>query len=280
MKTKLYAVALLVSLALFFAFTQPALPPTLDEVRQNILLNTCLTPNRGAEDENTVTITSIFLNEREVVKAVPQNQCEGSPAYKYYGLVIALDEEAYWNWAAFYGKRSKFSQNFKALFGVEPIQKIIPLPSEKGLDEQYGFRFFNPQALKIAFDKLYVKPTTQFQKLTYQKIYDISLKDYFRDATMLIAEVLKNKPLFERLAKEYFEKAQKETNFEGQILTQTYEQKHYANVGQSQCVYFNRILGMMLRRQTDGSLKVMLEALKTILKDYDPETYNRFKDKI
>ena len=98
-----------------------------------------------------------------------------------------------------------------------------------------------------------------------------------------MALILKDKEKFEKIAKEYLEKAQKDKDFNGITATNEYRENYFPDL-EFKCKNYNatnavnRLLGIMLRRQADGTLPIILNMLKTVLKDYDKETFEKHKN--
>ena len=60
-----------------------------------------------------------------------------------------------------------------------------------------------------------------------------------------------------------------------EFASQTYG-KIFGEAEMAECSpAINRMLGTMLRRAGDGSLPAILLCMKTMMKDYDPEYYNK-----
>lgn len=281
MKKIIYLGLFLASFALFTSSKSQLNPPTIEQVRESFLSNTSLNyydPQQDGESDMVVEVFSIWTNEK--IKAIPKTACYSSPAMMYNYLVNAVEYKNNQNWwlpETFY-TTPDFKNNFKVLFGLDPIAKMMKIPQNND-NKIHTFKFFNPKALQAAFDKLYVKPETKFQSLTYQKIYDVSFKEYFRESAEIITVILKDKKLFKKLATEYLKKATKEKDFNGLRLVNEYEFDHFSVAASSfKCSKFNRVLSIMLRRDADASLPVMLSCFKTILKDYDKETFEKYKN--
>jgi hypothetical protein len=249
---------------------------TIDEVRKNIIALMSSARRQDAYDVNLKLKSLNYFGEEE--DRYLKNACNMPSAHLYYQLVIAFDtKNLFWNHYAFFNKEYPLmQQNFKELFGQDALAQLVPMaqktPDEKDFQK---FRFFNGKGLKAAFDKLYKKPQEKFENIcTYQKVYDIALKGVFASATSLIIDVMKNKKDFEACAKEYLEKAKKDPNFDGQVFTNQCTQKLLGEK-EYECGQANRIVGMLLRRQCDGTLPVVLSCLKQIVKDYDNDTFKK-----
>ena len=218
------------------------------------------------------------------VNLYARRQCSVSPSDIYYMFYLPLDTNAYWN-AESFSYNSGIRGEFKHIFGEDILKDQIMLPvGKKGEDSgvyKHVFRFFNGKAFTTAFKILYKKPDAKFNELILQKIYNVTLKDYDRDAGNLISHILTNKKLFKQWADNYILKAKTDTAFDGI----TYADKAGDTlIGKAvypkvTCMtWANRLLGIMMRRQCDGTLPDLLTCFKTVLKDYDPEYYSKIKD--
>jgi hypothetical protein len=205
--------------------------------------------------------------------------CTVSPSIIYYMFYLPLDSTAYWNVESF-SYNTAMKENFKHLFGEDILKDQVVLPDRKSGNAGV-LRLFNGKAFRVAFNKLYKKPRKKFQGLILGKIYNVTLKDYCRDAADIISHVLSNKALFQQWADNYLLLAKTDTTFDGV----KYEEKAadtligkalYAKL--NCCTSGDRLVGTMLRRQIDGSLPDLLYCFKTVLHDYDPEYYKKIKD--
>lgn len=213
------------------------------------------------------------------VTLLARRQCTVSPSDIYYFFYLPLDTNAYFN-AESFSYSADIRGEFKNLFGEDILKDQITLPiaKSKGTDHIPVFRFFNGKAFRAAFKILYKKPDSKFEGLIFQKIYNATLKDYDRDAGDVISHILSNKKLFKKLANDYLARAKTDTSFDA--IPYTYKACDTL-IGKP--VYHcmtdaDRLLGIMMRRQCDGTLPDLLTCFKTVLKDYDPEYYTKIKD--
>lgn len=216
------------------------------------------------------------------VNIYARRQCTVSPSLIYYSFYLPLDTNAYWN-ASSFSYNASVRGEFKNLFGEDILKDQITLPVGKNGDSQHPpvFRFFNGKAFSAAFKILYKKPGDEFQGLVLQKIYDATLKDYDRDAGNAISHILSDKKLFKQLADDYLAKAKTDTSFDGVSFTNKAADTLIGKAVYSQLKCMdasNRLVGIMLRREIDGTLPILLANFKAILKDYDPEYYTKVKD--
>jgi hypothetical protein len=176
--------------------------------------------------------------------------------------------------------RPEVLTRFRSLFGHDIIKSRIKMAVKDWNGNPLYWNHYNAIALKAAFDKLYQRPTGNFEGAALQKIYDASLKDYVRNMTNVVVKVMANKPAFEAQATQYQVKSTTDPEFEGLNFCSAATVTLNANLSQD-CLgdYDERVVGIMLRRQCDGSLPTLLICLKTMLKDYDLEYYNKVNPK-
>jgi hypothetical protein len=213
-------------------------------------------------------------------KVYPCNFCGRSPAYEYYSLYISLDSNAYWNDDSFSYDRN-FTDRFKALFGQDILKTKIKMAQKDYEGKNLEWRHYKAEGLKAAFDKLYQKPTDKFHGYPLQKVYNLTCKEYVRGIANLVVKVFSKRPEFDKYAKQYMQDALTKPDFEGQEFGNEVSLKLLGS-SEGDCIddyYKSRIVGIMLRRQCDGSLPVLLSSLKIMLKDYDPEYFAKVNAK-
>ncbi|HBX50102.1 MAG: hypothetical protein A2275_01030 [Bacteroidetes bacterium RIFOXYA12_FULL_35_11] len=212
-----------------------------------------------------------------------ESQCQNSPAYLYYALYMAFDKMTYWNKVSC-TYNAKMISKFKTISGGKDIIKSRFYQANKDTSEPIlsEFRFYNGEALKAAFNSIYRKPGDSFKGLSMQKIYDVSLKEYMRDLGKVITVVMSNKAEFTAKAAEYLKKAKTDKTFDGQEYSYPLTEKWFGaeSYKKYSCLPMpSRIVGVMLRRQCDGSLPVLLNCYKTVIKDYDPSYLKEIQGK-
>lgn len=167
--------------------------------------------------------------------------------------------------------RTLFDSKFEQLFGVSFHGKSLKMATNS------YFLFYNAQGLKIAFEKLYAKPTNSFEKYTYQQIYNLAAKAYARDLAKYFAYIMSKKALFTQVSAQYLQSAKINKNFDtykesekafNKIFPTEASRKQFPNLAE-EVDYYD--FGSIIRRQCDGTLPTILACLKTVLKDYDPE---------
>ena len=257
---------------------------TIESVREVMLVN-FLTSYRNYASDTSIAITTgkelpgvfkTFTNE----KYYPTDRCGSSPAYLYYGLYISLDSNAYWNYSACTYDES-FRARYKSLFGQDIIKARIKMAQKDYENNNMEWRHYSAVGLQAAFEKLYQAPSGTFHGYSLQKIYDASVKKYVHDITMTVVKVMAKRLEFEQYAKQYLQQATTRADFEGQEFGNNVTEKLLGKSA-GDCIDAEnqtRIVGIMLRRQCDGSLPVLLSSLKTVLKDYDPTLYKAIQTK-
>lgn len=224
-----------------------------------------------------------YNNQSTTIDLLARKQCTVSPSIIYYQFYLILDSNAYFNTESF-TYDANVRARFKNIFGEDILKSQLTLPvgkSHESGDASPVFRFFNGKAFTAGFKKLYKKPDGKFKGLVLQKIYNATLKDYCRDVADIVCKVLSDKTSFQKWADDYLVRAKADTAFNGITYT-----SHAADalIGTAEyhklncCTASDRIVGIMLRRQIDGSLPDLLACFKTILMDYDPEYYNKVKN--
>ena len=205
----------------------------------------------------------------------PASLCENSPAYFYYDIantVSSFDKHE--------GYRAEFKANFKSAFGKDLMLPALKMKAKNYDKSAQLFNQFSGLALQAAFDKLYKKPEATFEGVAMQKIYDNALQSEFRAMANVVTEVNKKKAAFLKEAAAYKTKALTDAKFDGQDFSEKASERLLGkDDGTAECIgyYKSRVVGIMLRRQVDGSLPVLLNCMNTMLKDYDPEFWANLK---
>jgi hypothetical protein len=175
-----------------------------------------------------------------------------------------------------------FEKSFKAIFKKDIRKK----PTVKNGFENASF---SADAIQTAFNKTYPKPTELVDGFVMQKVYDLSIKQYSRACAYVMADVMKNKTAFMQQVNTYKAKAATSKWDDGigfcTIAAEAVLGKDYLSKRANETTkkylgdYYDRLVGMMMRRQIDGTLPVILNCIKTVLKDYDPSFYETMKAK-
>ncbi len=249
---------------------------TAKDVLKNLIYGTALNPEYILYNEkgwpDSTLITQIEVDgEKRTLGAY--SKCYLSPADMYTTAFASLYTTEI--------KNSTPIKNFKIAFGTDLFKPALKMASlEMGTNKKATMNMFNTLALKQAFDKMYLKPTENFEGMALQKLYNTSLKDYMHDVCNVVADVMKKKIQFTKLAAAYKVNASTKKYFDGISESYSASEKllgdnEYTCIDNRQ----SRIVGMLLRRQIDGSLPTVLACLKTIIKDYDPEFYTEISTK-
>ncbi len=184
----------------------------------------------------------------------------------------------------------EFNETFTQTFGKPILGKTITMASfyvdedtkKKVFSE---FTFYDKNGVQAAFDKLYVKPTEDFEGYSMKKLYDLTAKEYMRDFTKLMVYLMNKKPLFIKISADYLAKAKADKNFKPRNVCPGYMKQLFPKELDAkqftafQGEIYESTLGSLIRRQCDGTMPVLLNCLKTVLKDYDPEALKLIKGK-
>ena len=146
--------------------------------------------------------------------------------------------------------------------------------------EWYGL---DPEALRRAFHRLYLPPGTDLEGIAAQALYDVTLREDVARLAGRMARVSTQQSRFAQAARQLADALRRDPDFsvyeiaEGlaEELNQPYPS---ADDDDERIDMF--VAGQLLRRQLDGSLPVIRQAVRTILRDYDPETFRRLSDRL
>lgn len=268
MKTAITITIGLFATALCSFILLPTKPITPDSIRKTFL-NTLFDTYTQYEDTTVAFIRKEEYGD-EMVKVFAAPKCGESPVFIAYSFYAGLDTSS-----TNYGP--EVVARFKTLFGQDIIKSQVKMAAKDYDGNPVVWPQFNALGINTAFSKLYQKPTGTFQGIGLQKLYNLTMKSYVRDMTNVIVKVMANKPGFEAQARQYMLKATTDPEFDGISFSSEATTKLAANLNQ-ECLgeyYPSRVVGIMLRRQCDGSLPMLLSCLKTVLNDYDPGFYKQ-----
>lgn len=187
---------------------------------------------------------------------------------------------------------NEFNETFKATFGANITGKKVRMAAhyvdENTKKKVYDtFAFYAKEGVQKAFDKLYVKPTANFEGYSMKKLYDLAVKDYLRDFSKLLVYLLNTKKdVFEQASKTYLLKATTDKDFyHGDITEPALKRLFPTEASKLKYPAFSEeinssIIGSLLRRQCEGTLPTLVNCIKTVLKDYDPEGLKIFAGKL
>lgn len=210
----------------------------------------------------------------------PINFCGNSPAYFSSSFIQAIQLK---DTSSEYSKID-FDKSFKLIY-----KKSIRKPA---FTKYYRFNdaSYNGDAILTAFNETYIKPTESIDGILMGRVYNIALKEYARCCASVMIDVLKNKTAFIQQANLYKTKAiagklGDGISFCSKASDVILGKKYYDEImlpNTKKCIgyYYDRIVGMMMRRQIDGSLPAIMKCITTVLKDYDPEYYETVKTKL
>lgn len=253
--------------------------PGIELVRETLLtsfLGPCQYASSDCDKTHPITI------DKNVPRGVRRGGTKGGIEYPLnwvnpltvrYAFFIGIDSSAVYD--ALSTSRSK------NLFGQDIIKDKIKLAQKDYNGKTLEWINYKAAGVQAVFDKLYVKPDGKMQGYLWQEIYNATAKEYVRDITRVIVKAMANKPQFENFAKQYLQQAMSKADFNGlEFIYKTGETlltdlKWQSSSGWAMYPDKYIVLGVVLRRQADGSLPVLLKCLKTLLKDYDTEFYNQ-----
>lgn len=225
--------------------------------------------------DNTEGMITKNNSEGKAMYYMPSSQCEESPAYFYYGLANCVsDMDKYEGYTATY------KANFKSAFGKDLMIPALKMKAVNNFKKPEMFNQFSGAGLKAAFDKLYKKPEATFEGVAMQSIYNSALRDEFRAMAKVVMDVNKKKAAFVKEAAAYKTQALTNAKFDGQTFSEDATERLLGkDDGTTTCIgwYKGRVVGMMLRRQIDGSLPILITCMNTVLKDYDPDFFATLK---
>jgi hypothetical protein len=143
---------------------------------------------------------------------------------------------------------------------------------------------YDAKALDSLFKRLYVRPDATVAGLSARRIYDGVFAAWIRSVVKDLVAVLETLAAdqLDALARRY-ERAAGEEGFHGPAWLA--DQAERVGLAPPQAAPEDEafstdpatrrttVMGVVLRRRIDGTLPVLLEGLKTVLRDYDPDTF-------
>jgi hypothetical protein len=263
---KLILVGIVAATAISFSFVGLA-PITVTSIRETIVSG-IFTDYRDEAADTTITL--------------PSKDYEGNPTTLFPASLCGWDVGAFsgsFSYAldtGYQGYEGSVLTRFKALFGADLIKSKLKLAAKDYEGNAIQIYQYSPLGVQAAFNKLYQKPTSTYKGIGLQKLYNVSAKQYVRDATDMIIAITAKKPIWDAQVKKYVQLATTDEEFYmGSFADETYT-KIFGEQEAKECApYANKMIGSMLRRSGDGTLPVLLVCLKTMLKDYDLEYYNK-----
>lgn len=268
----------------FYAFKKYQQIKTAADVFRDIMYNAIYTS--GEEDyawpDSALTVKRPrSYDTTQIETRGPSSMCYNSTAYFYSDLATSIGV----NDVMTFGYNKNALLNFKQAFGKDLLGPKVLLAA-KDYDKKPTYMLqFKADALQAAFEKLYKKPTDDFDGFAMQRIYNIGARDYFRNCAQVIADVMKRKSMFISLSLDYKKQALTKKDFYGpdagysafeKLLGENYAPRQ----GLEGCMEgtADRVVGILIRRQLDGTLPTLLVCAKTVLQDYDPVFYEKIKN--
>ena len=161
----------------------------------------------------------------------------------------------------------KFDTLFQAAFSAPLIQDVREYETSTEVRGAPALVAYNPAALSAAFRRLYVKPTDSLCDEQAQAVYDRVFRGWIRSSARILQQLTdkENGRWLPRVAAAYEQAALTNPAFDG---TQTTGK--LANEAGIDSYQDERLVGLIVRRQIDGTLPTIREILAAVLKDYDP----------
>lgn len=128
---------------------------------------------------------------------------------------------------------------------------------------------YDVAGLQAAFDALYVKPVQTIGGVPAKLVYDSLFKGFVAQKAEWVAHVLAKRPQLAAAARDYVARSA-QPGFDGWAVADAFA-KTLPPSGRGEV----RLVGTLIRRQADGTLPVLVRMLRTILSDYDPQTFQR-----
>ena len=140
------------------------------------------------------------------------------------------------------------------------------------------FPQYDKALLAKAFDALYVKPSTTHAGFTAQKIYDYLFKQPMRKLAGDLPRILADKAALAEAAKAYQAAAKTEGFHAPRYLDKPAAELSGPQGGDDEKPPVSGVvLGMVLRRHLDGTLPLVIQKIKQVLRDYDKEAFAQVK---
>ena len=140
------------------------------------------------------------------------------------------------------------------------------------------FPHYDKALLSKAFDVLYVKPSEKRAGFAAQKIYDFLFKEPMRRMADDLPRILADKAKLAEMAKAYQAAAKTEGFHAPRYLDKPAADLSGPQGGDDEKPPVSGVvLGMVLRRHLDGTLPLVVQKIKQVLKDYDKEAYAKVK---
>jgi hypothetical protein len=267
MKTKkLFFACLILSTAISFSFVGLT-PITVNSIRENLLMS--LFTNYEPADSTISILAKNYYGDGVDVKVYPASLCGWDPSFMANNFKYSVD-------TSYEGFEGSVRTRMLTLFGADVLKSKLKLPGKDYEGNPIYIYQYSGVGIQAVFNKLYQKPTATFKGVGLQKLYNVSSKQYMRDATDIVVAIMAKKTIWDAEVKRYMQEVTtKEDFYMGDFAAETYS-KIFGEAEMKECApYANNMIGSMLRRGGDGSMSALIVCLKTVLKDYDPEYYNK-----
>jgi hypothetical protein len=143
---------------------------------------------------------------------------------------------------------ARLDRAFRAAFGKPLVRRRV-----------HGRTEYDADGLRAAFRAIYVKPDEPVGGVPARALYD-PLRGFVAGAAEATAQLLDHPARLARAAREYDARG----SFDYPFIERRFPELDVFDVITA---------GVVLRRQLDGTLPVLVEALRTVLADYDPQAF-------
>lgn len=143
---------------------------------------------------------------------------------------------------------------------------------EKTKMDNSFFTYYNGAGIRYLFDRLYIGPKAEILGFSAKDLYHFSFRTYLRNRLEILQAMVSDPKRLDSWTKDYKLRSDSDPMFTGTLYTQ--------DVAVSVCGSKNycdhRFVGMILRRNMDGTLPTVRNILRKITLDYDPELFEQF----
>lgn len=287
--------------------TAATFAPPLDRTKAMETFLNVVVDFQGANDTPTLT-ASVWNTEEERTELVQLPPLTSNPNTVFGQVLesICAQQPYYYQQAGTHGLKPYQAENdaVTALAGQALVAKWRPFPIGARGGRHNQAAQFSRQGIRAVFTALYRPPSGwTFQTVAAQQYYDVLFKQYIRGLAQVAADVLANPTAFRSACSEYERLAYSEqaADFEGldfiaehfrrivpeaqrdgydEVATNFYAGAiNPRNPGAAQA-YAEMWCGTLMRRHIDGTLPTVLELIRTVLKDYDPEGFALYGAKL
>src|SRR5581483_627699 len=157
---------------------------------------------------------------------------------------------------------ARVDEAFKVLTGSPLIKKRVT-KNDRVLVS------YDAAGLQSAFDKLYVQPSGNIGGVRASVVYETLFKAFVRREAEATCALLGKKGFLAQESKKFVARS-----LDGKDEITTYQYELASKLG-GPLAEEPRLIGTLLRRQADGTLPVIIKMMRTVLRDYDPETFKR-----